>query len=241
MNTAPPTGTLTEIAYVLDRSGSMQPLQEAAVAAFNDFVRQQREVPDPARLSLVLFDDQYEVPVPARPLAEVPELTAAAYTPRGSTALLDAIGRTIHDLDARLAALPADQRPGKVIVAIFTDGYENASRRFTSAHLNDLIAARRDDKGWDFIFLAANQDAIASAAALNINQDLGGNVHFSADGLSASSSALARKVRAMRMKISGRADATSLLDEATPIDTLIKEEITRRQKPSGTDKEQPDA
>ena len=239
MNTASQTGTLTEIAYVLDRSGSMQSLQEAAVAAFNEFLTQQREVPDPARLSLVLFDDQYDVPVSARPLTEVPELTAATYIPRGSTALLDAIGRTIHDLDARIAGLPAEERPAKVIVAIFTDGYENASRRFTSAHINDLIAARRDDKGWDFIFLAANQDAIATAAALNIRQDLGGNVDFSADGLSASSSALARKVRSMRMRASGRVDATSLLDEATPIEALIREEIARKQKPSDSDPKQP--
>ena len=78
---------LTEIAYILDRSGSMQPMQEPAVAAFNDFIKAQLDVPGDARLTLVQFDDAYEVPVAAKPIQDVPQLTAATYTPRGSTAL----------------------------------------------------------------------------------------------------------------------------------------------------------
>ena len=97
---------LTEIAYILDRSGSMQPMQEPAITAFNEFLKLQLDVPGDARLTLIQFDDAYEVAVAARPVQNVDQLTAATYVPRGSTALLDAIGRTIKDIDARLQALP---------------------------------------------------------------------------------------------------------------------------------------
>lgn len=135
---------LTEIAYVLDRSGSMESMQEPAVAAYNQFVSLQLDVPGDARLTLVQFDDAYEIHVSALPIQQVTQLTAATYVPRGSTALLDAIGRTITEMDRRLAALPEDQKPGKVIVAIFTDGLENASREYSAKHISDLIRLFRD-------------------------------------------------------------------------------------------------
>jgi len=97
---------LTEIAYILDRSGSMESMREPAVAAFNQFVKSQLDVPGEARLTLVLFDDQYEVPLVVLPAEQVPQLTAATYVPRGSTALLDAIGRTIKETSARIEVMP---------------------------------------------------------------------------------------------------------------------------------------
>lgn len=213
-----------EIAYILDRSGSMQPMQEPAVAAFNDFLQAQLEVPGEARLTLVQFDDRYEVPVNALRLQEVPQLTAATYVPRGSTALLDAIGRTIKDLDTRLQKLPAAQQPAKVIVAIFTDGMENASREYTAKHISDLIALYRDTKGWEFLFLAANQDAIASAAAMNMAHGSGGNVEYTPGGIRSTGKALARKVRASRLKASGTMDAQALQDDAKSLDEVLREE-----------------
>lgn len=215
---------LTEIAYILDRSGSMQPMQEPAVAAFNDFVKSQLDVPGDARLTLVQFDDAYEVPVSAKPIQNVPQLTAATYTPRGSTALLDAIGRTIKETDHRISALPDTEKPGKVILAIFTDGEENASREYTSKHISDLIRLYRDQKGWEFLFLAANQDAIASASSMHMDAHLSGNVSFSFSGVKATGSAMSRKVRAMRMKSSGQMDAQSLEDDAKSMDQIVKEE-----------------
>ena len=215
---------LTELAFILDRSGSMHPLQEAAVAAFNAFVKSQLDVPGDARLTLVQFDDAYDVPVSARPLQDVPELTAATYVPRGSTALLDAIGRTITDTARRLTGLPAAEQPGKVIVAIFTDGQENASREYTPQHISDLIRLYRDEKGWDFLFLAANQDAIASASAMHIDANLSSNVSYSFKGMKSTSGALARKVRALRMKSSGTMDAQALADDAKSLGDIVKEE-----------------
>lgn len=215
---------LTEIAYILDRSGSMQSMQEPAVVAFNDFVKSQLDVPGDARLTLVQFDDTYEVPVSAQPVQIVPELTAATYTPRGSTALLDAIGRTIQATAGRISALPEMEKPGKVIFAIFTDGEENASREYTAKHISDLIRLYRDEKGWEFLFLAANQDAIASASAMHMDAHLSGNVKFSLKGVKSTGSAMARKVRAMRMKSSGTMDTQAMEDDAKPMNEIIQEE-----------------
>jgi hypothetical protein len=219
---------LTEIAYILDRSGSMQPMQEPAVAAFNDFIKSQLDVPGDARLSLIQFDDAYEVPVAAMPIQNVPQLTAATYTPRGSTALLDAIGRTIKETDRRITALPDADKPGKVILAIFTDGEENASQEYTLKHIGDLIRLYRDQKGWEFLFLAANQDAIASGGAMHMNASLSASVGFTPKGIRTTGSAMSRKVRAMRMKSGGNMDAQAMEDDAKPMNDIVKEE---EQKP----------
>lgn len=220
---------LTEIAYLLDRSGSMEPLREAAITAFNDFLRVQLDVPGDARLTLVQFDDAYEVPVAALPVQEVPQLTAATYEPRGSTALLDAIGRTILDFDRRLAGV-AD-RPGKVIFAIFTDGFENASREFTAARIGDLIRQRREQQDWEFLFLAANQDAIATAAALHMDTSLSGGVQCSLSGIESTGRVMARKVRALRMKTSGTMDVQALADDTLTLDEIARQE--ERQSEEG--------
>ena len=161
---------MTEIAIILDRSGSMQAIAGDAMGGFNAFLEAQRREEGEARLSLVLFDDQYEVPVKSQPLAGVPALTAATYQPRGSTALLDAIGRTIKKMTTSFAARAVEARPAKVIVAILTDGEENASSKYTQAHVSDLIAEKRA-QGWEFVFLAANQDAFATAEVLNIPRE----------------------------------------------------------------------
>ena len=221
---------LTEIAYLLDRSGSMEPLREAAITAFNDFLRVQLDVPGDARLTLVQFDDAYEVPVAALPVQEVPQLTAATYEPRGSTALLDAIGRTILDFDRRLAGVAAADRPGKVIFAIFTDGFENASREFTAARIGDLIRQRREQQDWEFLFLAANQDAIATAAALHMDTSLSGGVQCSLSGIESTGRVMARKVRALRMKKSGTMDVQALADDALSLDEIARQEERKSEE-----------
>jgi hypothetical protein len=126
--TAPATTKTTEIAVILDRSGSMESIANDAIGGFNAFVDSQRRQPGEARMSLVLFDDRYEVPIKSQPLAKVPLLTRQTFVPRGSTALLDAIGRTIKRMTDAFAARPAANRPDTIIVAILTDGEENASR-----------------------------------------------------------------------------------------------------------------
>jgi hypothetical protein len=166
----------TRLALVLDRSGSMASIDEATVAGINRFIDEQKRVPGTATLKLVQFDDVFEE-VFDTPIAEAPGLTLSktprpgqrTYQPRGSTALLDAIGRTITELGSGLEAMPEEERPSKVIVIIMTDGLENASNRFTAMQVLDLIVQQRDVYKWDFVFLGANQDAIATASQIGIS------------------------------------------------------------------------
>jgi uncharacterized protein YegL len=217
----------TEIAYILDRSGSMGTLREAAVTAFNEFLGAQRAVPGAARLSLVLFDDAYEVRVDSVPLPEVTEMVAKDFVPRGSTALLDAIGRTILRIDAAMTARPEELRPGKVVVAVFTDGHENASREFDHRRVGDLIREFRSAKGWEFIFLAANQDAIASAGQLQMAADSSGNAEFTAAGLKRSMRAVSRRVASVRLRGTAHYREYAVMDDTKSLSELIREETEK--------------
>ena len=159
----------TEIACIIDRSGSMSTIRDDAIGGFNTFLEAQKAVPGEANLTLVLFDHEYLEAVAARPLAEVDPLTVASYVPRGTTALLDAVGRTIDSVGARLAATPEHERPDKVIVAILTDGLENASREYSLDRIKEMITHQRDIYSWEFIFLAANQDAFVVGSSMGIS------------------------------------------------------------------------
>ena len=161
----------TDITVVLDRSGSMASISEQTIAGFNQFLADQRQQPGTASISLIQFDDQYEPVYSGIPLAEAVNLTPETFVPRGSTALLDAIGRAIDDTGRRLAALPESQRPGHVLIVIITDGLENSSRHYSHQQVSDLISHQRDVYQWHFVFLAANQDAIATAAALHMDRN----------------------------------------------------------------------
>lgn len=158
----------TDITIILDRSGSMQSVQADTIGGYNSFIAAQAKLPGVASMSLVQFDDRYEVVYGGVASAQVKPLDDLTFVPRGSTALLDAIGRTINDVGARLAALPEYSRPSKVILVILTDGQENASRQFNRQQVFGLITHQREVYGWDFVFLGANQDAIAAGASIGI-------------------------------------------------------------------------
>jgi hypothetical protein len=162
---------LVEIARVVDRSGSMYSITTDAIGGFNAFLEGQKADPGSARLTLVLFDHEYQVVHESADIQSVPPLNEDTYEPRGSTALLDSLGRTIDDTGKRLAAMPEDERPRKVIVAILTDGMENASQHYSHGKISEMITHQRDVYDWDFVFLAANQDAIAEAGKLSIGAD----------------------------------------------------------------------
>ena len=138
---------LTDITFVLDRSGSMQPIKEATIEAFNGFVNSQRTGAGTAQMTLVQFDDQYELLYQALAIQQAPELTRQTYEPRASTALLDAMGRTMIATGERLRKLPEADRPGTVVFVTLTDGYENASREYTLQRINELIRVQRDQYG----------------------------------------------------------------------------------------------
>ncbi len=224
---------LTEIAYILDRSGSMQPLAEQAVAAFNSFLEDQKSDEGMARLTLVLFDNAYDIPIDGVPLEEVLPLTTANYEPRGSTALLDAIGRTIEDLGKRLEAIPEAERPGSVIFAIFTDGLENASLRFNWTEVSERIKHQREVYKWEFLFLGANQDAIATAAGLNIDERNSSAYVSDGVGIHSSSAAFSRKATAIRRVTSGKASEDEVAFMKVAMSDVVHEEDRKRRDKSG--------
>ncbi|WP_269522419.1 vWA domain-containing protein [Coraliomargarita parva] len=191
---------LTYIAFILDRSGSMQSMAQEAIGGFNAFIEEQKKEPGDVRLSLVLFDHEYQPTVTDMPIQEMPPLTAEDYQPRGTTALLDAMGRTIDDLGKTLAALPEAERPGGVIVVTLTDGLENASQDYSSAMVAQKVKHQQAKYGWQFLFLGANLEAAEQAEALNI-QRADRSVYASVEeGIAFNSKEISRRRREQRTK-----------------------------------------
>lgn len=155
----------TAVAVVVDRSGSMNSIRVDAEGAINSFIDEQKKQPGKCTLRLAQFDSQYEDVFKSTEIAKVGKYNLH---PRGMTALTDAIGRVVTDFGVELAALPEDERPGNVVVVIVTDGGENSSREFTTQQVHDLIKKQTDEYNWNFIFLAAGQDAIAVGGGYGI-------------------------------------------------------------------------
>lgn len=201
----------TEIICILDRSGSMSGLESDTMGGFNAFVKRQREEQGRARLTLVLFDDQYEVPLEHVDIQNVPVLTERLYYVRGSTALLDAIGRTVSKVRRRIAASHATERPAHVVVMVFTDGYENCSREYTPHQVKQLITATQKE-GWEYVFLGADIDAFHSSDALAMQQGSASRVAKSSRGVQEAYAKVNRAVSNLRR---GRAkgDVDSPLSE----------------------------
>jgi hypothetical protein len=158
----------TDINIVLDRSGSMESVKDDTIGGFNAFLNSQKAVSGEATITLVQFDNEYQTVYRAISLERAQPLDNTTFVPRGSTALLDAIGRTVVETGRRLADLSEDSRPDKVIFVILTDGFENASREYDNHRINDMIQNQRDNYKWEFVFLGANQDAIATAGNMGI-------------------------------------------------------------------------
>lgn len=154
---------LSHVYFLLDRSGSMTSIRSETIAGFDAFIAEQRKGPGTCRVTLAQFDDQYEELYVDRDVAVVPTLEL---TPRGSTALLDALGRLIVSAGEKLAALPEHARPGSVVVGVMTDGYENASRDWTHERIKGLIELQTRDYGWAFLYLGADQDAIEEGSKM---------------------------------------------------------------------------
>ena len=211
----------TEIAYLLDMSGSMHDHTEAAIVGFNEFLREQQSVEGKARISLVLFDNLVELPIDNLPVSEVCSIDTATYMPRGSTALLDAVGKTMKRFRKRIKALPAKDRPDQVIFAIFTDGMENSSQKYNWKDIAAKIQKRQEKDNWQFLFLAAGQDAIATASQMNIYAHNAATASEGEVGVAGSQRAMSRKVRAMREMDADASDLSSSMDQ------ILREEEQR--------------
>jgi hypothetical protein len=163
-----PRPDFADITVVLDRSGSMESVRDDTIGGFNRFVEDQKAVPGDAVLTLVQFDNEYEFVHRAAPIKEVPSLDRKTFVPRGSTALLDAIGRAIGETGSRLDGMAEDARPDKVFFVIITDGHENASREFRREKILEMIGHQQSVYSWQFVFLGANQDAIQAGASIGV-------------------------------------------------------------------------
>jgi len=161
---------VTEIVFLLDRSGSMAGLERDTIGGFNAFMKKQSQFEGRTKVTVVLFDDQYEI-LWSGVQANSMRLTEKEYFVRGYTALLDAVGKTIGDVRDRLSKTKEEERPEKVIFVITTDGQENASNEFTYEKVNELIKHQQEKHGWEFIFFGANIDAIKEADSIGISND----------------------------------------------------------------------
>lgn len=161
---------LTEVIFILDRSGSMAGLESDTMGGYNGFLAKQSKLEGDTLITTVLFDDRYEVLYNGVDIAHA-KLLEGQYFVRGMTALYDAVGKTILDVGTRIARTPEAARPGKVIMIITTDGAENASREFNGKRIKEMIAHQRQKYGWEVLFFGANIDTQEVAANMGISQD----------------------------------------------------------------------
>jgi hypothetical protein len=173
---------LTEIIFLVDRSGSMGGLESDTIGGFNAVIEKQKQMSGATMVTTVLFDDKYEL-LWSGVNAEKVRLTEKEYFVRGCTALLDAVGKTILDVGCRLSNKLEVDRPDKIIFVITTDGMENASREFTYDKVRELIKHQQDKYKWEFIFLGANIDAAKEAGSIGISQANAYNFEASKDGV----------------------------------------------------------
>jgi uncharacterized protein YegL len=174
---------LVEMVFILDRSGSMRGLEADTVGGFNSLIDKQKQATGEALVSLVLFDDQFEVVHHRRVIADLEPLTKDTYYVRGSTALVDAVARGIEKIKHVHRQLGIDNTPEKTMFVITTDGQENASKQYNTHQLKRLISEQQEKFGWEFLFLGANIDSFATAMSLGIQRNRAANFEANEEGI----------------------------------------------------------
>ena len=189
---------LTELVFILDRSGSMAGLEGDTIGGFNAMIEKQKKEPGEAFVSTILFDNVSEVLHDRISLDAIPKMTDRDYTVRGCTALIDAIGGAIkHIGNIHKYARPEDV-PEHTMFIITTDGMENASRRFSSDEVKKMIERQKAEFGWEFLFIGANIDAVQTAAQFGIGHDRAVNYHADSQGTQVLYETLCAPISAMR-------------------------------------------
>ena len=189
---------LTELVFILDRSGSMHGLEEDTIGGFNSMLEKQKGEPGEALVSTVLFDDETQVLHDRVKLREVKPMTCKEYYVRGCTALLDAIGGAIHHIGNIHKYAREEDVPERTLFVITTDGMENASRRYTAQQVKEMIRRQKEKYGWEFLFLGANIDAVETAGHLGITPDRAVNYHCDSQGTQVNYEAISQAVSAVR-------------------------------------------
>ena len=189
---------LTELVFILDKSGSMSGLESDTIGGYNSMLAKQKNEPGEAVVTTVLFDDNYELLHDRIDIQAVEPITEQDYEVGGTTALLDAVGRTIRKISNAHKRTSPDYRAGKVLFVITTDGQENASREYSYAKIKTLIERQKEKYGWEFIFLGANIDAIKSAAQFGISASRAANYNADGEGVSLNYAAVSMAISNLR-------------------------------------------
>ena len=204
---------LTEMVFILDRSGSMYGLEKDTIGGFNSMLLKQKEEDGEAFVTTVLFDNEYQILHDRLPVKEVPEMTDNEYKPRGSTALIDAIGRTIRHIVNIHKYQRKEDVPANTIFVIITDGMENASHIYSSEKVKSMIEHEKEKYGWEFIFLGANIDAVETARHFGISGDRAVNYNCDSKGTRLNYEVVSDAVSCCRMSAPIQADWSQRIDE----------------------------
>lgn len=189
---------LTELVFILDRSGSMQGMEADTIGGFNSMLEKQKKEPGEAFVSTVLFDDRVEVLHDRVKADRVRPITGVEYYVRGCTALLDAVGGAIHHIGNIHKYVRPEDIPAHTLFVITTDGMENASHRYSARKVREMIRRQKEKYGWEFLFLGANIDAVETAGHLGIDADRAVNYHCDSAGTRLNYEVVARAVSAVR-------------------------------------------
>ena len=191
---------LTELVFILDRSGSMQGLEGDTIGGFNAMMEKQKREPGEALVSTILFDDRTQVLHDRVRVGEVGPITEKEYYVRGCTALLDAIGGAIHHIGNIHKYARSEDVPEHTLFVITTDGMENASRRYSARQVKEMIRRQKEKYGWEFLFLGANVDAVETAGHLGIAPDRAVNYHCDSEGTRLNYQVVGQAVAAVRCR-----------------------------------------
>ena len=189
---------LTEIVFILDRSGSMGGLEADTIGGYNSLIEKQKKEDGEVYISTVLFDDTCEVLHDRVALNQVKPMTDKEYYVRGCTALLDALGGAIHHIGNVHKYARDEDKPEKTLFIITTDGQENSSRRYTYEKVKHMVERQKEKFGWEFLFLGANIDAIAEAGRFGIKADRAVNYHCDKEGTAVNYRVLSKTVSRVR-------------------------------------------
>lgn len=217
---------LTEVVFILDRSGSMSGLESDTIGGFNSMINKQRKEEGEAYISTVLFDDQAEVLYDRVPVKKVEPMTDRQYFVRGCTALLDAIGGAIHHISNVHKYAREEDRPEKTLFIITTDGMENASRIYNYEKVRRMVEKAQKQYGWEFLFLGANMDAIKQARRFGISADRAIDFECDSAGTALNYQVLSEAVSAVRRSRSK--EETDIMMESCC--APIREDYKKRHK-----------
>ncbi|WP_422123284.1 vWA domain-containing protein [Planococcus sp. X10-3] len=192
------TNEMTELVFILDKSGSMAGLEKDTIGGFNALVEKQRNLPGEVRVTTVLFNQSYELLHDRIALEGISPLTETDYEVGGTTALLDAIGSTIQKISNAQQRTMEQARADKVMFVITTDGMENSSCEYNYKKIHEMIAAQKDKANWEFIFLGANIDAVATAKQFGVAEEFAVEYHADAEGTQLNYQVLSEAVTSFR-------------------------------------------